>query len=268
MQVDDGRHACCYYDDDAQRDVVVGQFLADGVARHQRLLYLSDGTAPEVVARLLDARGIDSAALLRSGGLAVEPAATAYLAGGTFDPDDVKDLVRVRVHDALAAGYAGLRVTAEMGWATRGAPGTERLDEYERDVNALFDEGSLVGLCQYDRRVFDSAAVALACHHEVCGSAGFVASRRNGTMRVAGEVDFNDSDVLAACIAAGDLDVDLADVAFVDIAAVRALVSAARRLPAGAALVLRNVPPVVERLLALTGWGATPQLRAEVRLAR
>jgi hypothetical protein len=47
-------------------------------------------------------------------------------------------LLESETEQALADGYAALRVTGEMGWALRGLPGSERLIEYEAKLNRFF----------------------------------------------------------------------------------------------------------------------------------
>ena len=50
-----------------------------------------------------------------------------------------------------------MRATGEMTWALAGEPGSERLVEYESRVNEFFaTHDKCYGLCQYDRRRFDS----------------------------------------------------------------------------------------------------------------
>jgi hypothetical protein len=78
---------------------------------------------------------------------------------------------------ALAEGYTALRATGEMTWALAGEPGSERLIEYESRVNEFFAKyPHCYGLCQYDRRRFDSEMLleVLQVHPNVLfGKTGF-----------------------------------------------------------------------------------------------
>ncbi|WP_374197176.1 STAS domain-containing protein [Nonomuraea sp. NEAU-A123] len=58
-----------------------------------------------------------------------------------------------------------------------------------------------------------------------------------------------------ASITGGGVCVDLADLEFIDVGCLRALVDVAARRDAGHVLTLRSAPPQVHRLLVLTGWG-------------
>ncbi len=78
----------------------------------------------------------------------------AYVRGGSFDPAGMISLLREETEKAAAEGYPCLRVTGEMSWALRGLPGSERLIEYESELNRFFPGSRCLALCQYDRRRF------------------------------------------------------------------------------------------------------------------
>ena len=91
-------------------------------------------------------------------------------------------------------------------------------------------------------------------------------------LRMSGEIDVSNApDVAAALHAAqarvpGDLHVDLAAIAFMDVAGLRALTLAARELHEhGRLLVLHAVPPYLDRLFRLIGWHLTPGLAIHCR---
>jgi Transcriptional regulator len=47
-----------------------------------------------------------------------------------------------------------------MTWRLRGAPGSERLGEYEQLLEEVFGDGKITALCQYDRRHFGKGALS------------------------------------------------------------------------------------------------------------
>ena len=67
---------------------------------------------------------------------------------------------------ALNEGYQALRVTGEPTCALKGLPGSNRLFEYEVKLNDFFPSSKCMGICQYDRRQFDSGMLldVLATH--------------------------------------------------------------------------------------------------------
>jgi anti-anti-sigma factor len=89
--------------------------------------------------------------------------------------------------------------------------------------------------------------------------------------RIEGDVDLNSRAELAAALAAstyccGDFVVDLSGSRFIDVEGMRMLVRAARAMTGGRVLVLRRIPPMVQRLLEVMNWKDTPGLRIEPEL--
>jgi len=103
-------------------------------------------------------RDLSNADNLSSGGSGrIETPAQAGLKDGQFDPDRMIGMLHEETEKALAEGYSALRATGEMTWSLAGEPGSERLVEYESMVNRFFQtQQKCYGLCQYDRRRFDS----------------------------------------------------------------------------------------------------------------
>lgn len=275
-----GTHGCCVYATERQRLATVADFFRVGAARNDRLLYLADldsGSLDGAV-RALDDAGFHARWSQADGQLEVRSTDDSYLEGGAFDGNRLKDVMRRETEAALAAGYRGLRVVGEMTWAQRHEVTLAALAAYESEINELFGDGTLTGLCQYDRGAFpDDMLTAVVAPHRLVTSAagddddgGFTASRADDArVRVSGEVDCADAYLLraflqgcvAATAAADDLEVDIAEVGFLDVAGLRALVEAAQDLGSSRALALRGARPLVRRVLALTGWDDMPNLR-------
>ena len=152
-----GDHYCGIYRTDEDHRAMIVDFVKDGIARHEKIVYLVHIRTAEQLREMLSAAGIDAAALVDAGQLVILTANEAYLKDGQFDPDKMIALLEEETDTALAEGYAALRATGEMTWALAGEPGSERLVEYESRVNELFNRSKkCYGLCQYDRRRFDA----------------------------------------------------------------------------------------------------------------
>lgn len=273
-----GTHGCCVYATEPRRRAGVADFFRVGAAHNDRLLYLADldGASLDGAVRALDEAGFNARWFQASGQLTVRSTDESYLEGGTFDGNRVKDVLRKETEAALAAGYRGLRVVGEMTWALRDAATPAQLAAYEAGVDDLFGDGTLSALCQYDRAAFpdDTLAAVVGPHHLVTSGGdddggGFTASRTGEAgVRLTGEVDFADADLLRAFLrswAAGaparDLEIDITGLEFLDVAGLRALVETAQDLGSSRALALRGARPLVRRALALTGWDDMPNLR-------
>lgn len=159
-------HACLLFASPREQARAVEAFVAEGLARHERVIYILDQESPSDALDRLDRAGVDIDAALKDGALVLKTTDEAYLADGGFDPDRMLSTLRELVADALAAGHQGVRVSGEMIWATRGAPGSNELMRYEERVNELLAELPAAALCQYDARAFppDVLAGALRTH--------------------------------------------------------------------------------------------------------
>jgi hypothetical protein len=72
------------------------------------------------------------------------------------------DVLAQAMARAVREGYPGLRMTADMCWATRPLAASEELLAFEAGVAGLFADGRLCLICQYDRDRFDAVTLAFA----------------------------------------------------------------------------------------------------------
>ena len=90
-------------------------------------------------------------------------------------------------------------------------------------------------------------------------------------LRMMGDLDYVTLPTLVRALdsitGGGDVFIDLAALQVIDVAALRALVDVAARLPGEHAVILGGAPPQVYRLLEATGWRETPRLRLETPAA-
>jgi hypothetical protein len=151
-----GDHYCgIYHTDDDHRAIVV-DFVRQGVARGEKMLYIVNILTAAQLTSMLGEAGIEVNSLLDKGQLVILTAKDAYLKDGQFEPEKMIALLRSETEQALSEGYSALRVTGEMTWALAGEPGSERLVEYESRLNEFFPGSKCYAVCQYDRRRFDA----------------------------------------------------------------------------------------------------------------
>lgn len=149
-----GDHLCVIYRNDDEHRIVLSDYLRRGLEAGERVLYIVDArTARQIRGHLRDA-GISVRDAERRGQLLFLSRDDAYMREGVFAPQGMISLLRQETQNALDDGFSGLRVTAEMTWALRGLPGSQRLIEYETLLNEFFPGSPCVGLCQYDARRF------------------------------------------------------------------------------------------------------------------
>ena len=151
-----GDHYCGVYRTDDDWRAIIVDFVRAGVERNEKIVYLVNVTTAAQLQATLAEAGVDVDKLLEKGQLSIVSARDAYLKDGQFDPDAMMALLEEECDKALAEGYTALRATGEMTWALAGEPGSERLVEYESRVTEVLTKKKVYGLCQYDRRRFDS----------------------------------------------------------------------------------------------------------------
>ncbi len=152
-------HMCLIYDDEAQRRKIVSQYLAAGLRSGELVRYFADITPPQDVRAWLSEIGMEFSDAEKNGAFSISPAESYYCAGGRLEPQQVIDSAKSRYAMVQKAGYTASRVSAEMAWALRGIPGSDRLLEYETLLNTLCPPIPFIGMCQYDARLFDGATL-------------------------------------------------------------------------------------------------------------
>ena len=164
-----GDHVCTIYSSPEEQLAAAIEYIKAGLLRCERCLYIC---CEHEVAQLRVA--------LRKAGVHVETEEQrtaliligkdqGHLTGGTFDPAKMIELLRRAVQDALDAGFEGLCAAGDMNWVLDDAPGSERLAEYEAQLNDFFKTQRALGLCLYNRRTLPPAVLdhCLATHEYV-----------------------------------------------------------------------------------------------------
>jgi anti-anti-sigma factor len=269
-----GDHLCLAFDTDGEQREVVASFIVAGLTKGEKIIYFTDGTAPEMVTRWLRARSVDAHAAWARGQLEMRHAEQAYLRSGRFDPDEALDALRADIAAAQRAGFTGVRLTDEMAWARRGLPGSERLPDYERRIQAIYDTGAATGICQFDRRIFGAETGKWVRLHQGRVEPDplhadpwlrVVPTFDPRGLRVVGTVDTTTSTAMTAALdrwsatEPGDIHLDMKDLEFIDIAGLRTLVTAASELD-GRRLHVVNLAPSLRRVVTLVGWDREPGL--------
>ena len=149
-----GDHLCCLYETDEQHKALLTPFLRQGIERGEKVRYIVDNRTEKTILGYLLEDGFEVGPHLQSGQLGILRFDETYVRRGTFDPDEMINLLEAETIKALAEGYNALRVTGEMTWTLRGLPGSERLIEYEAKLNHFFDNNRCLAICQYDVRLF------------------------------------------------------------------------------------------------------------------
>ena len=162
-----GEHICAICDSEEEQLATAVAYLADGICRGQRCLYI--GANRDALLRFrtaLSATGLDAAVLCERRALIELTHEDTYLAGGEFNIDRMLRMLTESIEQAAADGFSGWRGCGEMSWLLTGAPGSEQVSAYEALLNGFFSGTRASAMCQYNRTVLPAALtdMALATH--------------------------------------------------------------------------------------------------------
>jgi hypothetical protein len=252
MDVPTGTHACCRFETAQQRQRVVSDYVADGLARRERVAVFCQREKPPA----LDMNDSELAESLDAGQLLLGVAEDAYFPDGCFDGRMRVDEFSALAQESVSSGWSGLRVYADNGGMPAALSSPDLWLEYEMRVGATIPRFPLTGLCGFS--VDDPPALPvdlLDAVHECNVTAAprpspfHLRGRSDGSFALVGGLkqealdNFRRLMSAAAPVLAGNY-LSLREVAFVDSAAARELHRMARRN----AVTIWGIPPIVRRL--------------------
>jgi hypothetical protein len=266
-----GDHVCADFETPAQQRRILTDFVRAGLAAGDRVCCYTDAMPPDTVLDLLGDAGIPAGRTVAEGALVVRSTEETYLADLPFDPARMVAAMEDAVAQALADGYAGLRVSGDMGWATRQVAGADRLLEYESRVGAVFADQPAAALCQYDRRLFDTGTTnsttglhtqRLVTTLDRPRTAAITPLADTQGLRLAGEFDMTARTSLQAALSGltdvPEVHLELAELQFVDAGCVTELMRLARP---PRRLTLHDPPPLLLRLVDLLAPNGDVEVR-------
>ncbi|MFF5174471.1 MEDS domain-containing protein [Micromonospora sp. NPDC000089] len=211
-------HVCWTYRDPARFEARAREWLLAGLAAGERVRYVGDTPAPEVLSRWReDPRWRDA---LDGGAAQVVAVGDAY-AGLTVGPEEAVAVYQALTRSALDDGFTGLRVVAD-GTTLVGSPARLRaFARYEHLVDRFMRTAPMTAACGYDRRRLDDRTIEeLASLHRAAdpGATMFhlhAADDADADLVLAGELDTSNQDLFANALrhvdVASSVDADHAD---------------------------------------------------------
>ncbi len=159
-----GDHLCLPYDHVDEKTDAVVPFIAEGLARGERCVYIAELDQRGALLGALSAAGVNASRALDRGSLWLRTPQETYFRSGKFDPDDMLALADELIAGAVADGFVGVRGSGEV--AAVQAPGQDReinwadLYSYEVRFNERFARRPIVALCRYQRGTSPPAHIA------------------------------------------------------------------------------------------------------------
>jgi anti-anti-sigma regulatory factor len=274
LAVDD--HACLTFDEEEELFDLTAAFVCDGLAAGLKVVWLSDA-APQLAAGELARRGVAVQPAAASGQLTAAGCEGRLVAGQVFRADAAVGWMARQAELSREAGFPGLRVAVDMGWALRPVTGIEELPRFEEGITAALGGGTASVLCQYDRGRFDPVTLASVAgfHTRSVAAATYYADavlricRQYAPpgIRIAGEIDYQAGEPLALALAEavrldGDVVINMAGLAFADAPCTAMIADAARTMSVSRSVVLRCQPGVAAGFARL-GVAGHPRVRLE-----
>lgn len=250
-------HLAWCFDGRDDFDAAAVEFLAEGLERGERVIFAVEDPDPGRLTGLGDV-----GRLLAEERLVLERVPDMYLTAGRFDIDACLARITAFVDATLAAGFSGLRGTADNTALLIADGGPMPWLSYEPFADRVAATAPVVAMCGFDRRRIPTDLLELVCalHPAISPqspSPGFQVFHDDGATHLIGEVNALSADRFAKVLSylppSAELVLDVGGSDFVD----HSLLVALHRLSSdGAATSLRNASPLLRRvaeLLALDG---------------
>lgn len=241
-------HACWGFDREEEFAAAAIEFLEDGLRFGQRIAYVGSEPVADQRERLAPLGEVGR--MVDSGMLLLFELEHLYRVGEPVDVEEQLAIYSAAADAALAEGYTGLRVAAQVTDLVRTPETWEAHLRWESAADQVLAPKALSALCGYHREALppqllgDLAAIHPAAN---CGSP-FHLFGEDGRLALSGEVDYFCSESLERALGyAAEPDqapaLDLEALEFIDHHGFEVL--------AARGCALRNPPPVVERLREL-----------------
>ncbi|SDE98293.1 anti-anti-sigma factor [Blastococcus aurantiacus] len=255
-------HLCWVHDDDESFDMAVRAFLAGGLARGERLLCVG-----ERAIATLDGAGEDLGdvpGLLADGALGTMTVVEAYAVAGPLVAERQRAFYATETARALADGYSGLRVVAELSELAADSGQHAELVRWEHVADELLASGAgMTAMCAYRSDLPPATLGDVLAVHPLAHGPGHVTPYRlffdADRVVLTGSVDTSTAGRLATALAGTPTGrsavLDLGGLEFVDVAGCRALAGWAIALrDRGVPLEIRGASALVQRIWRILGF--------------
>lgn len=217
-------HACWAFDDRQEFTDVALEFLTDGLRLGQRLAHVGSEPVDEQRERL-DPLG-DVGSLIDGGALQLFELGDLYRLGEPVDTEAQVAVYLAATDAAIADGYTGLRVAAQVTDLVAEPETQDAHVRWESTADRVLSPRSLSALCGYERAALPPQLLAdLAAVHPAAnacaGSVPFHLFGENGGLALTGEVDHFSTEALDralgfACNDGEPVSLDLSELDFID----------------------------------------------------
>jgi anti-anti-sigma regulatory factor len=254
-------HACWGFDRRQEFVDASLEFLTDGLRNGQRIVYVGSESVDEQRERLEPLGGVG--AMIDEGALLLIDLTGIYKAGKPLDPHTQLSVYSAVTDAAIADGYAGIRVAAQVTNLVREPETWDAHLRWESMADRFMSVQPMSAMCGYQRDAVPEKLLAeLSAVHPVSNAPAKTVPFRlfadEGDMVLSGDVDFLSVKALdraleTACDGTEPVVLDLRELGFIDPNGIEVLVRHTQRLEAECDCSVRNAPAAVERLCQMLG---------------
>jgi len=249
-------HACWGFDRRQEFVDAALEFLTDGLRGGQRIVYVGSEPVAEQRERLEPLGGVG--AMIDEGALLLIDLTGIYKAGEPLDPHAQMGVYAAVTDAALADGYSGIRVAAQVTNLVTEPSTWDAHLRWESMADRFMSVQPMSAMCGYQRDLVPEQLLSeLSALHPASNAPDktvpFRLFAEDGEMVLSGDVDFISVKALdraleTACDGTEPVVFDLRDLGFIDPNGLEVLARHTRRLAAESGCSVRNAPPPVERL--------------------
>lgn len=255
-----GQHMCWIVDHADDRVRGAAAWAEQGLAAGEQVVWVERAGDRGGFVAELERHGVAWRRPVGEGRLVVLQPHDALLVEGRFDVEARMALHAAFVRQSLADGFSAVRMGAEAAPALGIIPDIDALLAYERGMEELTRTLPVSVMCFYGRPALGARLAQFVPVH----GRGVVApllrmSSTPGEVRLSGEVDLSNSDLLGALLSGveprgGRVQVQLRDLRFIDVGGTAQLVQLSRRLGPQVRVRVLDPPPQLARILDAGGF--------------
>lgn len=145
-----GDHCCLIYSSPQDRLQLTAPFLALGLSRGERSVFVGGDDSVEPVREEMKRIGVDVDAQVRAKRL-VFSSDREYLDDGRFNSDKMLSFLQQAYDSTLGEGFKALRAAGDVSWQVGPARDFRDVVYYETLLDVFFLGKRMVGLCEYSR---------------------------------------------------------------------------------------------------------------------
>lgn len=156
-----GDHCCVFYEDESAMTDLLVNFFEEGLQKNECCFWAQPPKMSRAVLAGLRSRGFDIQREIERGALVPNTLDEVYgRSKAEFHPRQLMERLELFVGRAMELGFSGSRMAGEMQFAIHNGVECNQLLDYERLVDESYPAKPVLGICQYNLRLFDADTLA------------------------------------------------------------------------------------------------------------